>query len=397
MRIKIITVFSAMVLFMSGCASAPKVNQSTDSSSVQLEWLTNLSGKLSKGIVGSGTKKIASLDFVDLQGRPTELGRYLSEQLSVEMVNEKGISVVDRANFRSILAEHKLTMDGLVDPETAKQLGKFAGIDAILTGTVTTLDGNIVLTVKAISTETAQIIAAAKAIFRSTTELQQLSMRFASAEVIGAAPAASLVAAPVDTNAAAKAVYSDPTAIAIKDMGDLKIVLKTIRPVTTANDAQGIQWVFEFVNTNPKDSVLVANASVKDWGEDKSKSKVIDSTGQTWKINQLSGLSYVGASGVVNVEEIMRSVMTRKHLNPNGVSYNGEWTGGFMEIPAAQSKRVTMLFAQSGNFNNSGSIKLADPFQFECDLIKCTGATEKPDNCSSATVMFDDISLPKAK
>ena len=89
-----------------------------------------LSGKLARKMVGRGVKKIAVIDFVDLQGRTTELGKYLAEQLSVEMVNEEDISVADRANIKSILAEHKLTMSGLVDPENAKKLGRFAGIDA---------------------------------------------------------------------------------------------------------------------------------------------------------------------------------------------------------------------------------------------------------------------------
>lgn len=142
--------------------------------------ITLISGKLSKKLVARGVKKIASADFVDLQGRTNELGRYLAEQLSVEMVNEDGISVADRANIKIILAEHKLTLAGLVEPENARKLGKFAGIDAILTGTVTTLNGNVILTVKAISTQSAQIVAAAKIVFKNTPELRQLSARATS-------------------------------------------------------------------------------------------------------------------------------------------------------------------------------------------------------------------------
>jgi curli biogenesis system outer membrane secretion channel CsgG len=48
--------------------------------------------------------------------------------------------MVDRANIKSILAEHKLTEEGLVNPANAKKLGEFAGVDAILMGNVTVLD-----------------------------------------------------------------------------------------------------------------------------------------------------------------------------------------------------------------------------------------------------------------
>lgn len=157
-----------------------------------------LSGKLSKKLVEQNIKKVASVDFVDLQGRTSELGKYLAEQLSVEMVNEDGISVVDRANINSILVEHKLTLTGLVEPKNAKKLGKFAGVEAILFGTVTILDGSIMLTVKAISTETAQIIAAGKATFKKTRELQALAAR----------PASSSAASPSD----AKALQEKPPA-----------------------------------------------------------------------------------------------------------------------------------------------------------------------------------------
>jgi len=65
--------------------------------------LTTLKDKLGKQLIAKGPKKIASLDFTDLQGRRNELGRYLAEQLTVEMVGTDGISVLDRANLKSIL------------------------------------------------------------------------------------------------------------------------------------------------------------------------------------------------------------------------------------------------------------------------------------------------------
>jgi peroxiredoxin/TolB-like protein len=139
--------------------------------------ISGISEKLSKALVAKGKKKIALIDFVDLQGRSNELGRFLSEQLSVELVNAEGISVVDRAHIKSILDEHKLTEEGLVNPENAKKLGQFAGVDAILTGTVTILDDSFILVVKAISSDTAEVVAAGKITSKQTVEIQQLLKR----------------------------------------------------------------------------------------------------------------------------------------------------------------------------------------------------------------------------
>lgn len=187
--------------------------------------ITLISGKLSRKLVSRNVKKIAAVDFVDLQGRTTELGRYIAEQLSVEMVNEEGISVADRANIKTILAEHKLTLEGLVEPENARKLGRFAGIDAILTGTVTTLDGNVVLTVKAISTQTAQIVAAAKATFKNTSALQQLSTR--AAGVASSAPQQK----PDTADNAAKTPASNTTAGGqTKKAGPLVVTVDSVRP-----------------------------------------------------------------------------------------------------------------------------------------------------------------------
>jgi len=232
-RLKLILVAVITVIF---CGSVYAKNLDTE--------ITVLSGKLSKKMVSRGIKKVASIDFVDLQGRTTELGRYLAEQLSTEMVNEDGISVVDRANFKSILAEHKLTQAGLVAPENAKRLGKFAGIDAILTGTITTLNGNVVLTVKAISTETAQIVAAAKAVFKNTSELQQLSTRSAaSAPDASASKTPAQKSATTTTEPEAPAI-SEPIEKPMQKAGPLVVTVDSVR-----NTKRGVRVFFSIDST----------------------------------------------------------------------------------------------------------------------------------------------------
>src|ERR1019366_1370104 len=155
--------------------------------------MSGLADKLNKALVAKGCKNVAAIDFTDLQGQPTELGRYLSERLAVEIVSTGGVSMVDRANLKSILAEHKLTEEGLVNPANAKKLGEFAGVDAILIGNITALDDGVELMVKGISTASAQIIAAGRIKFPKTSEIQQLFNRSVSgsAGVSSTAPVAS--------------------------------------------------------------------------------------------------------------------------------------------------------------------------------------------------------------
>ena len=97
-----------------------------------------LSVTMSEKVAKAGKKNIAVADFTDLQGNTTELGRFLAEELSSNLAEDgKGFEIVDRNNLRSILNEHKFSMSGLVDPKTIKELGRIAGVDAIVTGTIT--------------------------------------------------------------------------------------------------------------------------------------------------------------------------------------------------------------------------------------------------------------------
>ena len=82
-----------------------------------------LSSALAESIVTSGKKSIAVVDFTDLQGNVTELGRFLSEEFSVALSESgKRFEVVDRSQLNNILKEQKFALSGLVDPKTVQKL-----------------------------------------------------------------------------------------------------------------------------------------------------------------------------------------------------------------------------------------------------------------------------------
>jgi TolB-like protein len=137
--------------------------------------LRTLASGLAEDIQASGKKTIAVVDFTDLQGNPTELGRYLAEELSVAMARtHKGFEVIDRAHLKAILTEHKLTASGLIDPATAKKLGQISGADVLLTGTMTPFSESVRIAVKALATDTARIIGADTAELPKTATIIEL-------------------------------------------------------------------------------------------------------------------------------------------------------------------------------------------------------------------------------
>jgi TolB-like protein len=127
------------------------------------EALDKLVAETVRAVEESGKTKVAVLDFPDITGAHSAFGKYLAEQISVGMVTaKKGFTVVDRANLRSILAEHQLTEEGLVKPENAKQLGEFSGVDALVLGTITSVNSGHIVTVKVLDTDKAELVGAAK-------------------------------------------------------------------------------------------------------------------------------------------------------------------------------------------------------------------------------------------
>lgn len=275
-----------------------------------------LAAKLSKSLAGQGFKNVASVDFTDLQGRQTELGRYLAERLSVEMVSTGGPAMLDRGNIRRILAEHKLTEDGLVNPANAKKLGEFAGADAILIGTVTTRQSEIELMVKAVSTEGARIVAAGRITFPSTNDYTQ--------------PSTTIVDAAPSPDSEDNPSYHPAPVIAFKDLGALRVGLKAVRsmrlPGRYGRDSLGIRCSFEFTNRDTRSPVRVAANAESRYADSRYgevlRWNLVDDRGERWTITSrtMSGLGYVRAgvhgkwSEPYDPSEIARLLRLREEL-----------------------------------------------------------------------------------
>lgn len=163
------TVVMAGVL---SCAALEASPQRIDSQ------LKPLADEIVSGCSRAGARRVTVADFTDLQGRVTELGRFVAEELGASLVMARpSFGVVDRSNLRAILAEHRLTMSGLVQPDTAKRLGQVAGVDGIIAGSITPLGDSVHISIKVIATDTATIITAARAELARTKPIEELLAR----------------------------------------------------------------------------------------------------------------------------------------------------------------------------------------------------------------------------
>lgn len=129
----------------------------------------------------SSQKTATVLDFTNLDGMATQLGRLVTQDLTDRLLTTApSISWIDRSQRDFILKENKLAADKLMDPATRKQLGRLMGIDTIVVGTLTTLGKEMRLQARVIDIETARVLAVASTTFLIPDSMNSLADRSVS-------------------------------------------------------------------------------------------------------------------------------------------------------------------------------------------------------------------------
>jgi hypothetical protein len=136
--------------------------------------LEKMAAQLSERIRTAGKNRVAVVDFTDLQSNVTELGKYVAENFQGALVNNQ-MRVINRTRLSQLLLENQLTAQGLLDPANALKIGKAAGIEVIIIGSLTPIDDrNIDVIVQAIDVQGAETIASAKTSLVRTASLNDL-------------------------------------------------------------------------------------------------------------------------------------------------------------------------------------------------------------------------------
>ena len=189
-----------------------------------------ISTQMAEKISTSGKKTIAVVDFTDIQGNITELGRFLAEEFSVAFAErQQGFKVIDRTHLKSIIREHKLSATGLIDPDTARKLGEIAGVEALITGSITPFGDSIRLTIKILDTQTAMIIGASKGDIARTKAIEELLAR--GIEVASA----SYAQPPTSTTSSFTGASSFTSTANSKKVGDFLFTIRRIRSLANGD------------------------------------------------------------------------------------------------------------------------------------------------------------------
>jgi hypothetical protein len=158
-------------------------------------------------------------------------------------------------------------------------------------------------------------------------------------------------------------------AIATKDIGPLRVVLKSMLPIKIDNGGIGMRCNFEFINLETVKPIVVAMNALSHSNSYRGinpylRSTLIDENGISWVIfneNVIGGMSKIGVGTSPNgnaydAAEIATLLSKRDELKSDTFANRTDYPfifGSMTEMAPEQSITVTMTFIKNNNGNNS--------------------------------------------
>jgi TolB-like protein len=120
------------------------------------------------------THKIAVIEFPNLEGNVSDLGKYLAEELTTRLFRTGRFQMIERQLMKRMMEEQKLNASGLIDEQSASKLGRMLGVDALTTGTIAELNTGVKINARLIAVETGAVFAVASVKIPMSREIERL-------------------------------------------------------------------------------------------------------------------------------------------------------------------------------------------------------------------------------
>lgn len=123
---------------------------------------------------GKNGKK-ASYAFVALNSDNgnTLTENYVTDALTEAVFNTGKVRIIERANLEKILSEQKFQASGLVNEDTAKEIGQIAGVDYVCYGTLRDTGNEMTVSARVVDVETGEVCAMARGTIRKDDYLKK--------------------------------------------------------------------------------------------------------------------------------------------------------------------------------------------------------------------------------
>lgn len=137
--------------------------------------IPTVANALADDILATPLRSVAVVDFTNLEGNVTELGRFVAEEMELGLVaSRRGLTVVDRSHLKALMQENRLAATGVIDPLTAQRLGQIAGVEMLVTGSIANFADSVRVVVKVLDTRTARVLAATSVDMAKTKTISDL-------------------------------------------------------------------------------------------------------------------------------------------------------------------------------------------------------------------------------
>ncbi|OGW33722.1 MAG: hypothetical protein A2X58_06480 [Nitrospirae bacterium GWC2_56_14] len=125
-------------------------------------------------MVNQQNLKVAVIEFSDIHGRITDLGKFVAEELTTRLFLSGRFQVVERQLISKVLREQRLGLTGMLDEKSAKKVGQILGVDMIVTGTITDLGSLLKLNARTIAADTGTVHSVASAVLVNDGQISKL-------------------------------------------------------------------------------------------------------------------------------------------------------------------------------------------------------------------------------
>ena len=136
--------------------------------------LDKLAREICSNLPQQAKSKIAVIDFPDLNGNVTDLGKFLAEELTTKLFTSGKYQVIERRLIEKLLKEQQLSMTGAIDEKTAMKVGLLLGVDVLATGTTADLGSNIKINARTISVEKGSVLSVASVMIPKNDQVEIL-------------------------------------------------------------------------------------------------------------------------------------------------------------------------------------------------------------------------------
>lgn len=294
---RLLLVVLILVVFLLGHSSATMAYEKE---------IKNLSSTIVENLSRGGKKTVAVVDFTDLQGNVTELGRFIAEEFSVALAGAGGgFEVIDRTHLKTILKEQKLAVTDIMDPSTARKLGQIAGADALITGTITPFGESVRVTVKILDTATAKIVGASSGDIAKTKAIEELLSRGIETVPYGEASRENGLSIKQHARTDGKDMPSFQNDF-------LKITVKSLKKI-----GQNIELSLLYENLTEKNIKI----SLYEIGDE----YLVDENGEQWKLNKIENIYKSFSRGAYDFPPKLSKIVKLSFYNKdnsNGTIYH---------------------------------------------------------------------------